>query len=171
MKKISITYGIISGIIVSLWLVVSAMVGKNDFMIKYGMIVGFTSMIIAFAFIFVAISKYRDNYLDGQISFAQALKIGMLLTLVASTIYVITWMIEFHFFIPDFMDKMTSAQIQNWKAEGMPEAELQENILDIEKWKALYKSPVMVALLTYTEILPLGFVISLLAAFILRKKR
>ncbi|MBD3581051.1 DUF4199 domain-containing protein [Flavobacterium selenitireducens] len=170
MKKIILTYGIIAGFIVSLWLLTAAFIGQNEILTKYGMFFGFTSMIIAFAFIFVAVKRYRDNQLEGSITFGQALKIGVLISLVASTFYVLTWMVEFHYFIPDFMEKMTSAQIQNWKAEGLPEAELQKNIESMENWKKLYKSPVMVALITYMEILPLGLVVSLFAALILKKK-
>lgn len=170
MKKIILTYGLIAGFIVSLWLMTAAFIGQNDFLTKYGMFFGFTSMIIAFAFIFVAIRKYRDDQQNGSITFGKALKIGVLVSLIASTFYVLTWMIEFHFFIPDFMEKMTSAQIENWKAEGISRAELQKNIESMEGWKELYKSPIMVALITYMEILPLGLVVSLIAALMLKKK-
>jgi len=132
-------------------------------------LLGFTSMFIAFAFIFVAIKNYRDNFLGGKIAFWTALKIGLAITFVAATFYVITWMIEFHFFIPDYMDKMIAAQTAHWKADGISQAEIQDNLKEMQQWKDLYKSPVMVALLTYMEILPMGIAVSLIASVILKK--
>jgi len=170
MKRIIITYGIISGLIVSLWLMTAMFIGENDTFDKYGMYLGFTSMLIAFAFVFVGIRKYREIN-GGTVTFGSALRIGLLISLIASTFYVVTWMIEFHYFIPDFMDKMTSKQIANWKAEGIAKAELDAKISEMQSWKELYKSPVMVVLLTYMEILPLGIVVSLIAAFVLKKKQ
>ncbi|RZM06414.1 MAG: DUF4199 domain-containing protein, partial [Pedobacter sp.] len=149
-------------------LLTALVIGQNETFDKYGMYLGFTSMIIAFAFIFVAIRKYRER--NGGVTFWKGLQIGLLITLIASTFYVITWMIEFHYFIPDFMDNMIAAQVKNWKAEGLSQVEIDKNMIKMESYREMYKSPVIVVLFTYMEILPLGIVVSLLAAGILRQR-
>ena len=61
-------------------------------------------MLVAFSLIFVGIKKYRDQHGEGYISFGKGFKIGLLITLIASTIYVITWLIDYYYFMPDFME-------------------------------------------------------------------
>jgi hypothetical protein len=55
------------------------------------LIIGYTSMVLAFLMIFAGIKSYRDNVADGTVSFGRALVIGLLITLVASACYVATW--------------------------------------------------------------------------------
>ena len=171
MKKTVLTYGLISGTIVSLWMVVSLAIGFEHLDSNWGMILGFTAMIIGFAFIFVAIKNYREHFGDGRISFAKAFKIGLYISLIASTVYVAVWMIDYYIFIPDFMEKYTAHYLENMKTAGATQAEISEATSKMAWYREMYKNPLFVALLTYTEILPLGLVISLIAAAILQRKQ
>src|SRR5882757_4740329 len=101
MKKNIIIYGLIAGIVVSVLMLFSVS-NINDFNI--GLFVGYTSMLIAFSFVFVGIKNYRDKYNAGVISFGKAFKIGIMIVLIASTIYVVAWLIDYFFFIPDFLE-------------------------------------------------------------------
>lgn len=110
MKRIIWVYGIIAGLIVGGWLfVATAIIGHES--IENGMFLGYASMVLAFSMIFVAVKTYRDKHLDGTISFGKAFRIGLLITLIASTIYVLTWEISFHYFVPDYMEKYTEKTI------------------------------------------------------------
>src|SRR4249919_3688188 len=98
MKKNILIYGLISGIVVSILMLVTVnYVSHCEGNIDYdtSMLIGYASMIIAFSLVFVGIRNYRDKYNKGVISFGKAFKIGILIALIASTIYVIAWLIAY----------------------------------------------------------------------------
>ena len=171
MKKNVLVFGLISGTIISLFMALSMAncFGTNHFGAS-SMIIGFTAMIVAFSFVFVGIKNYRDKYNGGVINFGQAFMTGLWITLIASTMYVITWMIEFHYFMPDFMDKYAAVMIEQTKASGLPPAELQSELDKIASMKENYQNPFYRVLYTYIEILPVGLIIALISALILKRK-
>ena len=102
MKKNILIYGLISGLIVSALMAVIVSMCYKSGTFDSSIWIGYASMLIAFSMIFVGIKNYRDKYNSGIISFGKAFKVGLFITLIASTIYVIAWLIEEHFFFPDF---------------------------------------------------------------------
>lgn len=170
MKRIVLVYGIIAGLIVTGMMAFSTgyYCTRGDF--EGGMIYGYSAMIISSSMIFVGIKSFRDKQNGGTINFGKAFKVGLYISLVASTIYVIGWLINYYFFIPDFMDKYAAAMIGKAKASGISAAELAEKTAYMEKMKEWYKNPLFVILMTYVEILPVTLVISLISALILKRK-
>lgn len=135
------------------------------------MIMGFSAMIIAFSFIYVGIKNYRDKENGGSITFGNGFLIGFMISLIASTMYVLTWAVEFHYFMPDFMDKYSAVQIKEVQQSGIQGAALTEAIKSIETESYNYKNnPFVFAMYTYMEILPVGIIITLISAFILKRK-
>ncbi|MFY7918836.1 MAG: DUF4199 domain-containing protein, partial [Chryseotalea sp.] len=124
---------------------------------------GYASMLAAFSLIFVALKNYRDKQNGGVISFGTAFKNGLLIALVTSTVYVVAWLIYFTYFSPDFIEKYAQATLSAMAKEGKSAAEMKE-------FAEMYKNPLINAAVTYTEILPVGIIVSLLAALILKKK-
>lgn len=167
MKKVVIKYGLIAGIIVALLMSIS--IGNiNDFNI--GLIVGYSSMLIAFSFVFIGIKNYRDQFNGGVISFGNAFKIGILIVLIASTLYVIAWLINFTFFNPDYLDKYTINAIQELKASGKSAKEIAIETKEMEDFAKQFQNPLINAMYTYSEILPVGLIVTLLSALILKRK-
>jgi hypothetical protein len=169
MKKIVLVYGIIAGLIVAGMMAFSTgyYCTKGDF--EGGMIYGYSAMIIAFSMIFVGIKSFRDKQNGGIINFGKAFKIGLFISLIASTIYVIGWLINYYCFIPDFMDKYAVAMINKAKASGISAAELAKKTADMAQMKQWYKNPLFVILMTYIEILPVALVVTLISALILKR--
>lgn len=168
MKKTILVCGLIAGIISSLWAVFGEKFLDDSFSLNTRIFFGYASMVLAFSLIYVGVKSYRDNQNGGIISFAKALKISMLITLVASTVYVVIWLIAFYFFIPDFSGKyMESIRLQ-LVARGASKAEIQKQMADLTKYFQQYRNPLFNALNTYSEIVPVGVVISLIAALILK---
>jgi hypothetical protein len=170
MKRNVIVYGLISGLIVSAFMAVSMLLFKNHPDMEGGMVIGYASMIMAFAFIFVGIKNFRDKYNNKVISFGKAFKIGFFIALIASTMYVVTWVIEYNFFIPDFMDLYAENVLKAARAKGASEQEISAQVAEMAKYREMYKNPVLMVLMTYMEILPVGVLVSLIAAAILKKK-
>ena len=170
MKKIVLTYGLISGAMISAWMLASvAFVDCAQMMSDTSMYLGFTAMIIAFSFIFVAVRNFiKQN--GGSISFGKAFQIGLYISLIASTCYVISWLIDYYCFVPDFMDKYSAQQLQNIRQSGATAAEIQSKTAEIQSMKAMYQNPIFVILFTYMEILPVGLIISLITALFLKRK-
>lgn len=172
MKKNVLVFGLISGLVVSTIMSFSMIYMSNNPDLKTGvssMVVGYLSMLLAFSLIFVAIKNYRDKQKGGVISFGKAFGMGLLIALIASTMYVIMWAIVYNNFMPDYMDKYCAQMIEEARATSTP-AQLQQTIDQMNKYKEMYKNPLFFALFTYMEILPVGLLVSLVAALILKRK-
>ena len=135
------------------------------------MIIGFSAMVVAFSFIFIGIKNFRDKQNGGTITFGKAFLLGFMISLIASTIYVITWAVEFHTVLPDFMDKYSAMQVKQLHESGLSGAALDAKIKSIESDNYSYKhNPFVFAMYTYSEILPVGIIVTLISALILKRK-
>lgn len=173
MKKNILIYGVISGLIVSSLMLftmnyMSHCEGSVDF--DTSMVIGYASMLVAFSLVFVGIRNYRNKYNNGLISFGKAFKIGILIVLIASTFYVVAWLIDFYYFVPDFMDKYSAHMLDKLKASGASQAEIAEKTKEMAEFAVMYKNPLINAAMTYMEILPVGLVVTLISALILKRK-
>jgi len=171
MKKVVLVYGIIAGLIVAGMMAFSTgyYCAKGDF--EGGMIYGYSAMLIAFSMIFVGVKSFRDKHNGGTINFGKAFKIGLFISLIASTIYVIGWLINYYCFIPDFMDKYAAAMITKAKASGISADELAKKAAEMSQMKEWYKNPLFIVLMTYVEILPVALVVTLISALILKRTK
>ncbi len=175
MKRNSLVFGTIAGVIISVFMGVSMAImscGSGDMDGGTGsMIIGFSAMAVAFSFIFVGIKNFRDKQNGGMITFGKGFLLGLMISLIASTIYVITWGIEFHFFMPDFIDKYSAMQVKQLHEGNMSGEALDKAVKNIESTNYNYKhNPFFFAMYTYMEILPLGILITLISALILKRK-
>jgi len=170
MKKIVLVCGLIAGLISSAWCFISVRVFTNDVSLNTRTWLGYTAMILSFYLIFVGIKQYRDNYSNEVITFWKAFKIGLLISLVGSTLYVLLWLISYYFFFPDFAGKYTALMQAQMKADGASAAAISREMADMSKYFAWYKNPLFNILITYSEILPVGLVMALIAAAVLKRK-
>lgn len=174
MKKTILVFGAISGAIISTFMAISMAIMSGNCTQgneTTSMIIGFSAMAVAFSFVFVGIKNYRDKQHGGTITFGKAFLLGFLISLIASTLYVITWGIEFHFFMPDFMDKYAAMQVKQLQESGLTGAQLQNSLREIETASDRYKhSLFFFSMYTYMEILPVGILITLISALILKRK-
>ena len=60
MKKIVLTFGIIAGALLSL-MMVATIPFMDRIGFDYGMVIGYTSMVLAFLLVFFGIRSYREN--------------------------------------------------------------------------------------------------------------
>ena len=164
MNNIIIKNGLFGSIIVSALLVFVTMYMKANPEKEVSMMIGFAVMILAFFFVALGIKQQRDAN-NGLITFGKAFMIGLWITLIISTIYVLVWLIILYNFFPNFAEHYTDMAIQ--KASPEEVAKVTE---EMNSFKEMYKNPIMVILFTYIEILPLGIVFSLVSALILKKK-
>jgi hypothetical protein len=180
MTRTILVFGLIAGCIVSAFMAASMIWVSNHSSsevgadMSYGMLIGYASQLIAFSFIFVAIKTYRDKHQGGSITFWQACKIGLMISLIGSTLYVITWAFIYNFVMPDFMTHYANAAMESARASGKSEAEIAALATEMAGYQDMYKSPIGFTLFTYVEILPTGILVTLISSLILwltRKKQ
>jgi hypothetical protein len=173
MKKNIIIYGLIAGIIVSFLMLftvntMSHCKGNIDY--DSSMLIGYASMLIAFSLVFVGIRNYRNKYNEGVISFGKAFKIGIMIVLIASTIYVAAWLVDYYYFIPDFMDKYSVYTLDKLRASGASQVVIDSKTKEMANMVTMLKNPFFHAMMTYCEILPVGLVVTLISSLILKRK-
>jgi len=134
------------------------------------MLIGYASMLIAFSLVFVGIRRYRDQYNGGAISFGKAFKVGFLIVLVASTMYVGSWLIDNFFFMPDFGEKFAARTLEELKASGASQAVIDKKTAEMASFTQMYRNPIINALITYSEILPMGLIVTFISSLIIKKK-
>lgn len=171
MKKTILICGLISGAIVSLTLIISTAMCYNSEDFKGSMVIGFSSMFLAFSLIFVGVKNYRDKFNNGTITFGKAFLTGLYIALISSTIYVVAWLIDYYLFIPDFMERYAAMVLKEAREAGVSAAVMQEKVTQMEAYSRMYKNPVYIVLLTYMEIFPIGLGFSLIAAFVFKRKQ
>ena len=169
MNKIILVYGSITGatIIGSMILgIMAANSGGNSFFASET--IGYSIMLIGFSMIFVATKKYRDQELGGVINFKTALKVGLGISLVAGVVYVLAW--EVNLYINDyaFIDDYTNSIIDSTRESGATQQELNETIQKMEEMKEQYGNPLYRLPITFTEIFPVGLLLSLISAGLFR---
>jgi len=171
MKKIVLTFGLISGAILSLM-----MVATMPFIDKIGFdkseILGYTTMVLSFLMVYAGIRSYRDNIGRGSITFTRAAGVGLLITLISCLCYVVTWEI-LYFNLPSmhqFMDKYAAYTVDQARASGASQEAIQVQLREIGKYKELYENPLFNVAITFSEPFPVGLLITLISAAILKKR-
>ena len=169
MKKTVLTFGVIAGLIISVLmngaLLLSSRIGPG-----HSMALGYTIMVASFLLVYFGVRSYRDNELGGRISFGRAFSCGFLITLITTVFYVVSWEIIFFNFIPHFMDSYFAAQIQHVQSAGLDAATTAAKVAAIQHSQQQYQNPLINAAYTFIEPLPVGLLITLISAAVLRRK-
>src|SRR5262245_40457122 len=109
MKKTVLTFGLISGAILSTISSIMMPLCLNGTIPSANMeLIGYATMVLAFVAVFFGIRSYRERQNGGTITFGRAFKVGILITLITCVIYVAAWEIVYWGFIPDFGDKFAA---------------------------------------------------------------
>lgn len=167
MKKIALIYGVIAGAVTIGSMIIGYIVsdGKG---LGSSQLIGFTFMIIAFSMIFFGVKSYRDNTLGGVIGFKPAFGLGILIALVAGITYVIGWEVYLAMTDHQFIQTYTANYIEIKQAKGATPEEMEKAFAQMEEIKKNYPNPFYRVPVTFTEIFPVGAIIALISAAILR---
>lgn len=173
MRKNILVYGLIAGVVAAALMLTSVNYfshckGNVDY--NTSMVIGYASMLLAFSLVFVGVRNYRNNYNGGVISFGKAFKVGLLMVLVAATFYVAAWLVDYYCFIPDFAEIFSARMLEDIKASGASAADVAKQTKDLADFVVMFKNPFFNAMMTYMEILPVGIVVALISALILKRK-
>jgi hypothetical protein len=170
MKRTVLTFGLISGAILSIMMAASAPF-MNEIGFERGEVIGYSSMVLAFLLVFFGVRSYRDNVAGGSITFGRAFVAGALIVAVASVCYVATWQVVSRTTARDFVAQYQAHLLEQDRARGASEAALAERRAELQRWAELYRNPLYNVAFTFIEPLPVGLVLALVSAGILRRRR
>ncbi len=170
MTKIVLIFGLISGAIagVLMWLLIT-FVGKDAIDFDNAMFVGYATMIIALSLVFFGIKSYRDNH-GGRITFLKGLQVGILISLISAFCYAVSWEIYYPRIGDEFMEKYTTHQLQKMRSEGASEAEIERARAEGAQFMEMYKNFFVRFAFSLMEIVPVGIIVTLISAALLRKR-
>lgn len=170
MKKIVLTFGLISGAIMSA-MMLATLPFQHAHGFDHGYVIGYTSMVLAFLLIFFGMRSYRDNIAGGTVRFGRALAVGALIAAVASVCYVATWELIYYKLDPDFLVKYQAYELTKAREAGQSAEAIARKKIDLDKFAELYKNPAINAAMTFLEPLPVALVVVLVSAGVLSRRK
>jgi hypothetical protein len=170
LKKI-LTYGAIAGVIVGTPLFLMTVLIKHPLHGAWGMVIGYLTMLVALSAVFIAVKRRRDVDLGGVIKFWPALALGLGITVVAGLFYVVAWELAQMVADVDYIGDMVRMEMERMQAEGEPAEKVAAYAAEMEKFKVSYANPLFRLPMTFIEIFPVGVLVSLVSAALLRNSR
>jgi hypothetical protein len=168
MKKIIWTFGLISGAIMALFMVVTLPFANA--LDEHSLILGYAGIVAGFLLVYFGVRSYRDNVLRGSIGFGRAFTVGILIAAIGSVCYVATWEIMYYKIMPDFYSKYAQSTVDQARKNGKSEAEIAKTREMMDEMTKNAGNPAWVFATTFIEPFPVGLLIALISAGILRRK-
>ena len=171
MARIIGLYGLASGVIIIIGIVGTLMLGVRAESSGVGPLLGYLIMLVALSSILLGVKQYRDQTLGGVIKFTTGLMLGLGIALVASVAYTLVWEVYLYLTHYSFMDHYIEATLAGRRAAGISGAAYQQLVTEMETMRRQYANPLYRLPMTFTEIFPVGLIISLISAALLRNPR
>ncbi len=133
-------------------------------------VIGYAVMVIVFSLTFFGTRNYRNKELNGEISFGKAFKTGTLIALVGSTIYVVVGLSYYYLIAPDFLDAYILHVMKDATRNGATASELAAKAEQMKQFKEMYSNPLFAILISYMVVFPVGLIVALVSALILKRK-
>ena len=167
--KYVLIFGALAGGIVSAVLFTGIAIGSDH---GFGSLwFGYLTMLVALSFVFVGVKRYRDVEQGGVISFGRALALGLGIATVASLIYMVVWEGYLAATGYQFMDQYIASARAGLEAQGITGTALDAQMADMEAMGEQYDNPIFRLPMTFVEIFPVGLLIAVLSAALLRNPR
>lgn len=168
MKKTVLRYGMYGSITLAILFSLGLYIGQFlDYTSRE--VIGYATMVVSLSFIFFAIRHYRDKENNGIVTFKQALKIGVLISLIVAFVFGIIDVIYIEFINPEFMTEYYTHYVEQYRS-SLPAEEFQEKLKELEAQKELFASTFMSFIIMSMTVFVLGFIISLISTIFLQRK-
>jgi hypothetical protein len=166
MQRTILTYGLISGAIIILGMIATIVLSA-----KHSLFLGYLIMLVGLSAILLAVKSHRDKALGGVIKFWPAFLIGLGVAVVAGVVYVAIW--EGYLAITHyrFMDDYTAQMLATKRAEGLSGAAYAKLAAEMAEMTRNYANPLYRMPMTFAEIFPVGLLVALVSAALLRNPR
>jgi hypothetical protein len=161
--KSAMTYGLILGLALIVLHVVQYIMGvyKPPFwvsLINYGAIIG----IIVYGTI-----RFRDDELEGYISYGKALGFGVLMSLFASIIYGLYFFLLTNVIDPTYMESMWAMIEETYVEMGMSDDQIEAAMSIVKK----FQSPLIMVFSSIFSFVFMGTIFALITSIFLKKEK
>jgi hypothetical protein len=169
--RIVLLYGVVAGLIVAVPMVALMLTLTSDTVLDNGALYGYLTMLVALTAVFLGVKRYRDQVLGGAVRFLPALLVGLAISAIASLLYAIGWEISLALTGFDFPGAYLHEVLEAARARGASAAEIERITQQAEGFARLYSNPLYRLPVTFVEMFPIGAVIALISAALLRNSR
>lgn len=170
MRKTVLLYGLAAGVLaVAFMLATLPYIGDARYQIAD--VLGYTSIVLSALVVFFGIRSYRHSLYGGRLTFWRALAVGVLITLVSCVIQVVAFEWIYFKAMPSFGDKFVLCMVERARDAGASDAEILRTADRATDLKKLYDQPLANAALTFATSFPIGLVVAVVSALILRTRR
>ena len=170
MKKTVLTFGLSAGAFLSAVMLVT-MPFHDAIGWDRSMLVGYTTMVLAFLMIFFGVRAYRDKVGGGTVRFGRGLGVGVLIGAIASLCYVATWEVLYFTVASDYMVKYQEHMLDKARASGESEDAIAQKKVEMQKFATLYDNPAINAGMTFLEPMPVALIVAFVSAGVLSRRR
>ena len=169
MTRYALIYGVIGGAAAATVLTVGIASGSSNHTTSLWF--GYLVMLVALSLIFVGVKRYRDAECGGVIRFGRAFGLGVAIAAVAAVIYALVWESYLQISGYDFMADYTRSVLKSMQAEGASAAAIEAKAAEMNAMAESYRNPLFRIPITFVEIFPVGFLIALASAGLLRNPK
>lgn len=168
MTKIVLTFGLLSGAVAGVMMFLTLPFAERIGFDR-AVYVGYTTIVISMLFVYFGVRSYRDNVLGGRMNFGKAFTAGMLITIISSACYVAAWLVMYYGFMPDFANQYADYLVEQARTPGASQADIDAAIKQGEQARQWLANPLINAAVSFTEPLPVGVIVTLVSAAVLKK--
>ncbi len=165
MKKITIKWGVISGlIIVGVPMITYLIIGGGPETYRIGELIGYATIVLSLLLIFIAINEVRKLQPEQTIGFGKGLLVGLMISGIAGTLFGLYNWVYMSFLEPEFLDQYYNYYIEQLKQTEQDQVVLDQQIQGFEQQKALFANPVFQFILMFFTVFAIGVIVSIFCA-------
>lgn len=166
----ALTYGLLSGFVIIVTMIAGIALSDSQSFFSSEWF-GYLVMLVALTFIFVGVKRYRDVERGGVIKFGPAFAMGLGIAAAAGVAYVTVWEVYLAMTDYKFMDQYIAGIMRARQAAGVSAAVMAEEMAKLESMRVNYANPLFRIPMTFLEIFPVGLLVSLVSALLLRNPK
>ena len=160
--KNAMNWGLIIGIVLIIYSLLMYFIGLS--LEKW---VSYISYILMIAGIIYSTIQYRNNVLDGSISYGKALGFGTLVIMFASIITAVYSYVFYTYIDPEMITKILEMAEEEMVNKGLSDEQIEMAI----EMQSKFMKPGLMSLIAIPSITFMGFVFSLITSIFLKKEK
>ena len=172
MKSTILRFGLFSAGLITAWFIVYwgilgvRLTPENC---DEGEVLGWLSIVVSLSFVYFGIRYYRDRVNHHTITFGRALGLGLLISLFPAVVFGLLDLFYSAFIDPHFIDTWANIQVAKLRS-STPAAEYPQKLKELKTQMEMFKNPFLGWLVMFFTVVPVGLIISVISALILKKK-